>query len=148
MDKDKVLWWQLYPCIKTHIDGILLKGPYLPCVSMAGRALLAGYPRYISGLVWDTTNYNALGIFLIHPVHLFIFPSAHGILGVKIITFDLIGFELFLRLCIIWLDHGSHWIEASIFFNFVLRALKFGTFTVKKVVILFSNKHKISSFTE
>ena len=30
-----------------HIEGILPKGPYLPCVSMAGRALLAGYPRYI-----------------------------------------------------------------------------------------------------
>ena len=29
-----------------HIEGILPKGPYLPCVSMAGRALLAGYPRY------------------------------------------------------------------------------------------------------
>ena len=28
------------------IEGILPKGPYLPCVSMAGRALLAGYPRY------------------------------------------------------------------------------------------------------
>ena len=31
---------------KAHIEGILPKGPYLPCVSMAGRALLAGYPRY------------------------------------------------------------------------------------------------------
>ena len=29
----------------SHIEGILPKGPYLPCVSMAGRALLAGYPR-------------------------------------------------------------------------------------------------------
>ena len=29
------------------IQGILPKGPYLPCVSMAGRALLAGYPRYM-----------------------------------------------------------------------------------------------------
>ena len=29
-----------------HIEGILPKGPYLPCVSMAGGALLAGYPRY------------------------------------------------------------------------------------------------------
>ena len=28
-----------------HVEGILPKGPYLPCVSMAGRALLAGYPR-------------------------------------------------------------------------------------------------------
>ena len=33
-----------------HIEGILPKGPYLPCVSMAGRALLAGYPRYVS--IW------------------------------------------------------------------------------------------------
>ena len=30
-----------------HIEGILPKGPYLPCVSMAGRALLAGYHRYM-----------------------------------------------------------------------------------------------------
>ena len=33
-----------------YIEGILPKGPYLPCVSMAthaGRALLAGYPRYV-----------------------------------------------------------------------------------------------------
>ena len=29
----------------TQLEGILAKGPYLPCVSMAGRALLAGYPR-------------------------------------------------------------------------------------------------------
>ena len=29
-----------------HIEGILPKGPYLPCVSMAGRALLAGYHWY------------------------------------------------------------------------------------------------------
>ena len=30
-----------------YIEGILPKGPYLPCVSMAGRALLAGYHRYV-----------------------------------------------------------------------------------------------------
>ena len=30
-----------------HIEGILPIGPYLPCVSMAGRALLAGYHRYM-----------------------------------------------------------------------------------------------------
>ena len=33
-----------------HIDGILPKGPYLPCVSMAGRALLAGYHRYMKSV--------------------------------------------------------------------------------------------------
>ena len=30
-----------------HIEGILPKGPYLLCVSMAGRTLLAGYHRYL-----------------------------------------------------------------------------------------------------
>ena len=34
-------------CCWCHIEGILPKGPYLPCISMAGRALSAGYPRYI-----------------------------------------------------------------------------------------------------
>ena len=32
--------------INLYIEGILPKGPYLPCVSMAGRAPLAGYPRH------------------------------------------------------------------------------------------------------
>ena len=32
---------------RQDIEGILPKGPYLPCVSMAGRALLAGYHRYV-----------------------------------------------------------------------------------------------------
>ena len=32
--------------IPHNMEGILPKGPYLPCVSMVGRALLAGYPRY------------------------------------------------------------------------------------------------------
>ena len=31
----------------SHIEGILPKGPYLPCVSMAGRVLSAGYHRYV-----------------------------------------------------------------------------------------------------
>ena len=33
--------------ILPGIEGILPKGPYRPCVSMAGRALLAGYHRYM-----------------------------------------------------------------------------------------------------
>ena len=32
--------------ITPYIEGILPKGPYLPCVRVAGRALLAGYPRH------------------------------------------------------------------------------------------------------
>ena len=31
---------------RTHFEGILPKGPYLPCVSMVGRTLLAGYHRF------------------------------------------------------------------------------------------------------
>ena len=31
--------------LQVHLEGILPKGSYLPRVSMAGRALLAGYPR-------------------------------------------------------------------------------------------------------
>ena len=32
--------------ITPDIEGILPKGPYPPCLRMADRALLAGYPRY------------------------------------------------------------------------------------------------------
>ena len=39
-------------CHISHIiEGILPKGPYLPCVSMAGRSLLAGYPRYLPNII-------------------------------------------------------------------------------------------------
>ena len=31
----------------SHIEGILPKGPYLPRLRMAGRALLAGCPQYV-----------------------------------------------------------------------------------------------------
>ena len=43
---DVIMSLRLLPGNHTHIEGILPKGPYLPCVSMAGRALLAGYPRH------------------------------------------------------------------------------------------------------
>ena len=40
----------LYTLLKLkfqpHIEGILPKGPYPPCLRMAARALLTGYPRY------------------------------------------------------------------------------------------------------
>ena len=32
----------------VHIEGILPKGPYPPCLRMADRAFLAGYPGYVS----------------------------------------------------------------------------------------------------
>ena len=40
-----------------YIEGILPKGPYPPCLRMADRAILAGYPWYVSDLhVWDVCN--------------------------------------------------------------------------------------------
>ena len=43
-----------------HIEGILPKGPYLPCVSMVGRAILARYPRHIQ-LERVETTYTTYG---------------------------------------------------------------------------------------
>ena len=43
-----ILAQNLLHYLSFHIEGILPKGPYLPCVSLAGRALLAGYHRYVS----------------------------------------------------------------------------------------------------
>ena len=34
------------------IEGVLTKGPYPPCLRMADRALLAGYPRLLSSNAW------------------------------------------------------------------------------------------------
>ena len=36
-----------------YINGILPKGPYPPCLHMANRALLAGYPRYLTFIFRD-----------------------------------------------------------------------------------------------
>ena len=44
------LCWSSYNrvnMIRVDVKGILPKRPYLSCVSMVGRALLAGYPRCI-----------------------------------------------------------------------------------------------------
>ena len=42
-----LLWFSMS---HFYLEGILPKGPYLPCVSMAGRALLAGYPWSMSSI--------------------------------------------------------------------------------------------------
>ena len=38
--------------IFQSVEGILPKGPYLPCVSMSGRALLAGHHRCVLYYYW------------------------------------------------------------------------------------------------
>ena len=53
-----VLAYLFSPRILTYIEGILPKGPYLPCVSMAGRALLAGYHRYLPHISFLYLNLN------------------------------------------------------------------------------------------
>ena len=42
----------------AYIDGILPKGPNPPCLRMADRALLAGYPRYASSSGINVPNYD------------------------------------------------------------------------------------------
>ena len=45
-------WLSISTSLMVQFEGILPKGPYLPCLSMAGRALLAGYHRIMRFLVW------------------------------------------------------------------------------------------------
>ena len=64
-----------------HIEGILPKGPYPPCLRMADRTLLAGYPRYISVLITCI-----LFIFqnMVYAVHILIYgfcPQPHTIIA-------------------------------------------------------------------
>ena len=65
----------LFKQCHSLIDVILPKGPYLPCVSMAGRALLAGYPR---NLDW----YQSVGFCCHHLGHVYNasnpLPPRHG----------------------------------------------------------------------
>ena len=49
-------WYIFLP----HIESILPKGSYPPCVSMAGRALLAGYHRYRSAVHDRSSTKNHL----------------------------------------------------------------------------------------
>ena len=52
---------RLYTSSSTrYIQGILPKGPYPPCLRMADRALLAGYPRYIKSHSSKANNANIL----------------------------------------------------------------------------------------
>ena len=45
--------------ITNQIEGILPKGPYYPpCLRMADRTLLAGYPRYVIVLIYPCTKPN------------------------------------------------------------------------------------------
>ena len=52
----------------TQFEGILPKGPYPPCLRMADRALLAGYPRIAShSILWVVISYACLRGLLASP---------------------------------------------------------------------------------
>ena len=54
----------------SNIEGILPKGPYLPCLCMADRALLAGYPRYMRSRMYFREKVFPYDFFLvIHQFH-------------------------------------------------------------------------------
>ena len=44
--------WHGQTSYYRNIEGILPKAPYPPCLRMADRALLAGYPRYVPVYTW------------------------------------------------------------------------------------------------
>ena len=44
----------------SHIDGILPKGSYPPCLRMVDRTPFAGYPRYVMASSWVTTCLHCL----------------------------------------------------------------------------------------
>ena len=48
-----------------YMEGILPKRPYLPCVSMAGRALLAVYHRYVLLVAFDVQKWKGEFKFLL-----------------------------------------------------------------------------------
>ena len=59
MQNANSMWQQILMC-EGNINGILPKGPYLPCVSIAGRALLAGYHRYVDSLQWCHKEWDGI----------------------------------------------------------------------------------------
>ena len=52
------LTFQFLSIFLAYFEGILPKGPYPPCLRMADRALLAGYPRflYAKPLLWRPSH--------------------------------------------------------------------------------------------
>ena len=54
---------RLHKTLFVYIESLLPKGPYPPCLRMADRALLAGYPRYlVEALVIILCGQRAAGL--------------------------------------------------------------------------------------
>ena len=93
----KLLSFQSLSCLSLHcvgcflIEGILPKGPYLSCVSMVGRALLAGYPRYIllqpllhMYIFYTHTHYSSSNV--THFIYSSIYSKCISLLHIPIVT--------------------------------------------------------------
>ena len=63
--------------IQSLIEGILLKGPYPPCLRMSDRSLLAGYPHHVvlQDLCSDLLCYIRSAAFRNHEKNRFWMPS-------------------------------------------------------------------------
>ena len=56
----KSRWVSLFGNMKPEFEGMLPKGPYPPCLRMADRVLLAGYPRIVRSYwrPWSTSRHR------------------------------------------------------------------------------------------
>ena len=62
--RQAIIWINDSKYIDAYIEGILPKGPYPPCLRMADRALLAGYPRYMHYSAWMSQWCQAVSHYL------------------------------------------------------------------------------------
>ena len=118
-------WWAKFFHIMTssclQIEGILPKEPYLPCISMAGRALLAGYHRddclnSAHNLMWihraRTPNY--ISTLMLHScwAHNWNTVKLHfALISVSLIQADHNFTQLSQQLCSCGMCKIGHWID-------------------------------------
>ena len=90
-------------CRQLHIDGILTKWPYLPCLCMADRALLAGYHRYMiscrfskfsRAFITDYISQSGIQGFLWFFVSMFVPWSLHSNEVIDLFSFSFLSWIL------------------------------------------------------
>ena len=78
-----------------YIEGILQKGSYLPCVSMAGRALLTGYHRHIIYHSCRLSNWTKL---FPRDIHTKSWCGHDGVLDDMILLIFPVWFQIYLSI--------------------------------------------------
>ena len=117
------VWPKRCDIFPVYIEGILPKGPYLPCVSMAGRALLAGYPRYVMNskniivLVTQIKHYARLAWYFVSSLYWNPYPTILGLCGSNICSAcqgDVMTWKYFPRNQPSWGESTGHqWIPLT-----------------------------------